>query len=318
MTHGSNAIAAGLAGHAEAACAQSACRSLFRTATLPCVLYLCYPAMLAAAMGGTTASHGAVQRAARAAFMQDVQERDAARGTAPARPGGQRAAADGQDSSPPRVVNDGIPGESSTELRARFLRELQRYKPQVVVIYAGMNDAANDKKLTSPEVFRSNMEAMLDQAAAAHVLPVMVAIQPVDEARVLQRHSREAYEGLLPNLRIRALNAQLEQMSAAHHVALVRFDRALADAGGPTERLSPDGVHLTAAGYAMLADAVGKQLRGLAAPQENVLCLGDSLTFGQGVRPHAGALADDAGTPYPTYPELLQEHLAAHSGHESP
>lgn len=208
------------------------------------------------------------------------------------------------------VVNDGVPGESSTELRARFKPELAQWKPQFVVIYTGMNDAVNDRKFSSVEALRANVQGMLDEARSAGATPLLVAIQSVDEVRLLQRHSPDAYGSRKPNDRIADRNAVLEELAVRDRVALVRFDRVLQAAGGPNAHLSTDGVHLSADGYKLLAAAVWKALAKQWRSGDVVLCLGDSLTFGQGVRPQGAGLLDEKGRPFPTYPEDLKE-LAA-------
>lgn len=45
-----------------------------------------------------------------------------------------------------QVVNAGIPGENSAEVKARFHNALKASHPSFVIIYVGMNDAVNDRK----------------------------------------------------------------------------------------------------------------------------------------------------------------------------
>ena len=205
------------------------------------------------------------------------------------------------------VINDGIPGENSSGLRQRFGHELGQRHPNYVVIYTGMNDAANDKKLTTEQQFEANLNFMLNQALSAEVRVVLIALQPIDERRVLQRHEAITYSGRLPSRRIEDLNTVLERLSRQRGIPLVRFDHVLRAAGGPNEQLSVDGIHLYAMGYGLLAQAVRGALPLHLDAGQTVLCIGDSLTFGQGVRPPGAGLADKSGKPYLTYPQQLKE-----------
>jgi hypothetical protein len=45
-----------------------------------------------------------------------------------------------------QVVNAGIPGENSAEVKARFHNALKASHPSFVVIYVAMNDAVNERK----------------------------------------------------------------------------------------------------------------------------------------------------------------------------
>ena len=208
------------------------------------------------------------------------------------------------------VINDGVPGENSTELRARFARELAKWRPQYLILYTGMNDAANPRKFTSADRYRINLVAMLDDERLRGVEVILIAIQPTDTRRVLQRHAAEDYGSQLPNRRIELLNRVLEDVSTQRHVPLVRFDKVLQAAGGPDKRLSVDGIHLSAAGYGLLANSVRAALPADLHAGGAILCIGDSLTFGQGVRPLHADLAGSDGRPYPTYPAQLQQKIA--------
>jgi lysophospholipase L1-like esterase len=208
-----------------------------------------------------------------------------------------------------RVVNAGVPGENSTELRARFAASLAEAHPRFVVIYTGMNDAANDRKFVPVETFRANLVAMLEASQHAHVKAVLVTIHHVDEARVLRRHTPESYGDRSPNRRIDELNEVVTTLARERGLALADFNRALEQAGGANEGLSTDGVHLTTTAYGLLASAVRVALPRSLQPGTTVLCVGDSLTFGIGVRPVGAGESGADGSRYPTYPAQLEKQL---------
>ena len=208
-----------------------------------------------------------------------------------------------------RVINAGVPGENSTELRAAFAASLSQWHPGFITMYIGMNDAVNEKKFVPVKVFRANLKAMLDDSRKAHAVPLLVTIHHVDEGRVLKRHLASSYGDRSPNHRIDALNTVITALAREQGVALADFNGVLEKAGGANERLSPDGVHLNAPAYGLLATAVRTALPRQLQGGTTVLCLGDSLTFGIGVRPADGGEADVDGVRYLTYPAQLEKLL---------
>jgi acyl-CoA thioesterase-1 len=208
-----------------------------------------------------------------------------------------------------RVVNAGVPGENSTELRARFAALLAQWHPRFVIIYTGLNDAANEKKFVPTDVFRANLTAMLNDSQDAHVSAVLITIQDVDEVRVLKRHPLGSYGDQSPNRRIDELNQVVTALAHERGLPLADFNRVLRQAGKADERLSTDGVHLNATGYGLLATAVRASLPGHLPLGATVLCLGDSLTFGIGVRPADVGDTGPDGVRYPTYPVQLENRL---------
>jgi acyl-CoA thioesterase I len=196
-----------------------------------------------------------------------------------------------------RVINDGTPGQNSAEVEARFQTELQKYKPQVVVLFVGMNDAVNDQKFLAPEITAQKLRLMVKQAKGAGCEVVLVSLHEPDVVRLFQRHNPEAYGSRTPAQRIQDVNREIYTVATEEHVPVADFSRALAVAGGATEALSPDGVHMNAKGYALLASTVRRVLSSNLKDDSTILCIGDSLTYGIGVRP-AGA-AEEGSETYP-------------------
>ncbi|HEV2711034.1 MAG TPA: SGNH/GDSL hydrolase family protein [Edaphobacter sp.] len=208
-----------------------------------------------------------------------------------------------------KVINRGIPGQTTAEIDARTEVELNRYNPDVVVLFAGMNDAVNDRKFLSPASSRAHLESVIRKCRQQGSRVVLVTVHQPDITRLMQRHKPEAYGDRPPQQRIRELNAEILSVAAQNDLPVVDFASLLKERGGPTTEWSTDGVHLTAKGYALLAQAVFKQLQRLGDIQ-TVLCLGDSLTFGIGVRKPESPETSE------TYPGKLSS-LAAKSVEDS-
>lgn len=202
-----------------------------------------------------------------------------------------------------KVINRGIPGQTTAEIDERTETELSNYNPDVVVLFAGMNDAVNDRKFLSPKSSHAHLESVVRKCQHHGSRVVLVTVHQPDTTRLMQRHKPEVYGNRSPEQRIRDLNVEILSVAAQNDLPVVDFASILKEHGGATTEWSTDGVHLTAKGYALLAQAVFMQLQRMGNVQ-TVLCLGDSLTYGIGVRkPESPETAE-------TYPSNLSSFAA--------
>ncbi len=202
------------------------------------------------------------------------------------------------------VCNAGFPGENSAQILQRTPKALADCgTPAAVVLFVGMNDAVNEKRFLTPKQTEEVVAQTLRLIAAAHAKALVVTVHSPDEVRLMQRHSPESFGGQTPAERIDATNAALRLAAKQVGADIVDFHAALAKAGGPSTSMSTDGVHLTPAGYNLLAKTVAAALPRMAT-HDKILCLGDSLTFGIGVR---AVDATDVGSD--SYPQQLKAIL---------
>ena len=137
----------------------------------------------------------------------------------------------------------GAPGETSGQIRARFLRDVAGARG--IHLLCGINDIAEVGGPVSEAALRANILAMGRLAFEAG-LPLWVGtVMPSD------------FWGWRPELRpvarIRALNAWLRATCAAGSARLIDYHAPLATAAGALRpALTDDGIHLTAAGYAAI------------------------------------------------------------------
>lgn len=201
------------------------------------------------------------------------------------------------------VLTESQPGATTAELVPKLKEALKQRKPQVVVLFAGMNDAVNDRKFIPPVQTAANLLEMVHDSEASGAKVLLVTLHVPDVKRLMQRHSPAAYGNDPPQHRIKEANAVIEQVARETGVTLVPFGERLRHAGGATPEWSTDGVHLTAKGYALLARTIRQKLPANLPSNVTILCVGDSLTYGIGVRsPHAPP------TPQ-TYPSQLEHML---------
>ena len=143
-----------------------------------------------------------------------------------------------------QVLNRGVNGERSDEIRARFARDAAGATPEVVVIIAGVNDVYQGR--TAPAVERE-LEAMFVAARAARIAVVAGSIIPYNTATSEQ------------NTRMREVNDWISAYAASHEAGMVFCDtRAAVAAPGAPDRLvsSPDGLHPSPEGYKLMAAAL--------------------------------------------------------------
>lgn len=141
------------------------------------------------------------------------------------------------------VVNQGVNGERSDQILARFDRDVLARRPRVVVIIAGVNDVYQGRPAAH---VIEQLAAMYDRAKRAGIEVVAGTIIPYDTATPDQ------------NARMRAVNEWIRTTAAADPSIAYVDTRAAAAAAGDPDRLfeSPDGLHPSPAGYRRMADAI--------------------------------------------------------------
>lgn len=144
-------------------------------------------------------------------------------------------------------VNRGISGQTTPQILVRFRQDVIGLHPKVVVILAGTNDLAGN---TGPETLtqiEGNLESMAQLARANGIRVVLCSLLPT---------VHYWWHPQVPNpaRRIAALNRWLQAYAAKEHYVYVNYYAAMKDASGALRHdLSPDGVHPSAAGYAVMA-----------------------------------------------------------------
>jgi lysophospholipase L1-like esterase len=139
------------------------------------------------------------------------------------------------------VVNCGIAGQRSDEIRARF-DDIAQYHAQYVVILAGVNDIAQDTPL---EEIEKNLAWMYKQAMLKETMPIAVTVLPFDRATPGQSKA------------IDALNKWILKNAAEIPIPLINLHAVVAHPNDP-HRLngSPDGLHPDVGGYRQMGLAL--------------------------------------------------------------
>ncbi|MEV4538530.1 SGNH/GDSL hydrolase family protein [Asanoa sp. NPDC049518] len=142
-----------------------------------------------------------------------------------------------------RVVNRGISGNSSRDLRDRWETDVLAEEPDLVSILVGVNDTwrrYDSGAVTTVEAFESNYRALLDPLAGVSLVLIEPFLLPISDEQVTWR------EDLDPKV------AVVRELAASYGAVLLPAGSALAGAGTPAE-MAPDGVHPSERGHDLLA-----------------------------------------------------------------
>jgi lysophospholipase L1-like esterase len=156
-----------------------------------------------------------------------------------------------------QVLNRGVNGERSDQIRARFDRDVLAAKPAAVVIIAGVNDIYQGR---TADAVQRELEAMYVAAHAARIQVVAGSIIPFDTATPDQ------------NARMHAVNDWIRDYAGRHGGVTFCDTRTAVGAPGQADRLvsSPDGLHPSPEGYKRMAAAVEPAVRAALAKAQSL------------------------------------------------
>ncbi|MEV0716468.1 SGNH/GDSL hydrolase family protein [Asanoa sp. NPDC050611] len=142
-----------------------------------------------------------------------------------------------------RVVNRGISGNSTGDLRARWASDVLAENPSLVSVLVGINDTwrrYDSGTVTTVEAFEDNYRALLDPLAGVPLILIEPFLLPINEEQVTWRADLD------PKL------AVVRKLATEYAATLIPADTALAAAGTPAD-MAPDGVHPSPRGHDLLA-----------------------------------------------------------------
>jgi lysophospholipase L1-like esterase len=143
-----------------------------------------------------------------------------------------------------RVLNRGVNGERTDQIRSRFERDVTGSGAAVVVIVAGVNDVYQGRAATDVQ---DELRILYESARTARIVVVAGTILPFNTATADQ------------NARMHAVNAWIGRYVAEHERDVVFCDtRAAVASPDDPDRLasSPDNLHPSPEGYRRMARAL--------------------------------------------------------------
>jgi lysophospholipase L1-like esterase len=172
-----------------------------------------------------------------------------------------------------RITNHGIGGEQSSQVRARFERDVVAARPDAVLIWGHINDifrSPRDQIEQAKQRVHDNYQAMHQQAQAAGI-EVMLATEVTltvgdtwkDQIMAFlgRIRGKEDYRVMI-NRHVKDVNDWLRKYAAQHGLKVLEFERTFDNGNGSrrAEYTQPDGSHISPAGYQVLTAYTKKAL----------------------------------------------------------
>ncbi len=144
------------------------------------------------------------------------------------------------------VLNRGINGQRSDEIRARLDRDVLREKPDYAIILAGVNDVYQRRPMDWVKV---NLLTMYKRSLAAGIGTVAATILPYDGM------SSAEYES------ITMLNGWIQIAAEELGVLFCDTNSVVTDPSNPRKlRSTPDGLHPDPGGYRRMGEALASTI----------------------------------------------------------
>lgn len=137
-----------------------------------------------------------------------------------------------------KVLNFGIAGETTSQIRARFI-EAMKQGPRYIIILAGVNDVFQGLPLKAAT---NNLFWMYQQAEGQGIMPVAATVLPFDGA------TREQADA------IDQMNGWIKKAAVKMRMPIADTNEAVCDPQDPHKlNGSPDGQHPDIGGYRSMA-----------------------------------------------------------------
>jgi lysophospholipase L1-like esterase len=143
-------------------------------------------------------------------------------------------------------IERGIGGQTTPQILARFRADVVDLEPAAVVILAGTNDIAGNSGQVTNKMIQDNLASMAEIATANDIRVILASILPASDY--------PWSPGLQPAGRIAAINSWIRTYADENdHLYLDYYSALVNDQGGMQAAYTTDGVHVNAAGYAVMA-----------------------------------------------------------------
>lgn len=189
-----------------------------------------------------------------------------------------------------RISNCGINGNNTEDLLKRASKDVLEKKPDLVIIMIGTNDMLNLRNMISLEQYKTNYHALV-KLLKQHSAVMLMTAPPVNSEYIIERQGADCYPDSSPQEKIIKANSVVKEtgkMFKCQVLDLYQVLQAFGGSGADKESLFQnvanfginDGVHPTSAGYRVIGTAVATAVQSLFPNAKNIVCFGDSITFG--------------------------------------
>ena len=153
-------------------------------------------------------------------------------------------------------INRGIGGQTTPQMKHRFVQDVIELEPKAVVILAGINDIAQNTGYISIPEIAANIEEMVRMAKTNNIKVVLCSVLPSNYFPWRPQ--------IQPADKVIALNALLKEIAYKNKVHyLDYYSEMVDDKKGLKEVYTTDGVHCTIEGYMVMEFLINKSLKTL-------------------------------------------------------
>jgi len=145
---------------------------------------------------------------------------------------------------PPRLKRMGLSGARAADLRARFLAAAIADRPDLAVVWTGVNDCIQQVPLPA---FRADFDALVGGLRGAGTEVWVVNLPDVERLPAFQ-----AWSAMLGPI-VRAWQVAVREVAAAHGARVIELAPHTLELADTPDLLGPDGFHPSAAGHRRLA-----------------------------------------------------------------
>lgn len=153
-------------------------------------------------------------------------------------------------------INRGIGGQTTQQMKFRFMQDVVQLKPKIVVILAGINDIAQNTGYISVPDIAKNIEEMTRLAKANKIKTVICSVLPANYFPWRPQ--------ILPADMVIELNTLLRRIAKKHEVIYLDYYTVMVDdKKGMKKEYTTDGVHCTIEGYKFMEPIIENCLKRL-------------------------------------------------------
>ena len=116
------------------------------------------------------------------------------------------------------VVNAGHSGWNSRQLREIFRQELDKNRPDLIILMVGTNDNLNSYNLVPPEEFEKNLTAMAEAARASGAELLLCEIPNACQELMQKRHKADFFRRETAEDKVRRANQIVAAVAEAQRI----------------------------------------------------------------------------------------------------
>jgi len=141
-----------------------------------------------------------------------------------------------------KLMNKGIPGNTTTEMKERFIEDVVNYKPSKVIIMCGTNDVFLNRTIND---ILNNINEMAQMCEINNIVPIILTPLPVkDNIEVKTWFEDMDYKKV--NRSLAELRHLLIEYAEEKNITCIDLGAILLEEGKIMEQFLEDGIHVSA------------------------------------------------------------------------